>query len=1665
MVKHHLKQLWYLASLPFLLLLFSITVFADGGTPELAGIAENLTDRGYAARIIEPGNETDTVISLDKGRYEIQLNVPVDSFTDEVVFFAKAGPQENLNDRQAALLSAWENDTEKSSVIFDMGFMDASGNEVEPAGFVGIRLVTDVRQILTEQKILADLGTELSDGIALAVEDGEIAVDVVHINEQRYTEETVELVASTQTMDHDIENAESAVTVADGIVTASFSTDSFSTIVLAAGTSLASGNTYYLTSDITRNFYAYTGGTINLYLNGYTLTGPGNSSVIEVGSGTTLNLYDSYDGRTGGIITGGNRDWGGGIGVYSSGTVNLYSGTITGNSAKYGAGIYINGGTVNVSGGTITDNTAAQNGGGINIYSGALTISGGTVSENSALWGGGVYISNTGLTVSMTGGTISGNSATNAGGGVYVAATSALNMSGGKISGNTAGNGGGILAYNSVLNLSDGTISGNTANYGGGINIEASGKTSTLNGATISGNTANQYGGGVYVSSDSTFQMSSGSITENGAAKGGGGIHVYNATVNLTGGTVNNNTAKFGAGLYIEANEKTSTAAGTAIFGNTATGSGGGAYVQAGATLSVSSSVLSGNKANYGGCIYLDAASIVLSGSGQLKNSEASYHGGGIYAAANSTLTVSGGSVSGNSAKNGGGLYLYNATDALLSGGQIENNTATAQGGGIRVENSVVRVSAAVRVTGNTGSAGNDVYLGSDDRITISGALASGFSMGIAEADGTGIFTSGWSSYMNTDPEDYFSGDSDAYIVVLNSGEAKLTGKYNVISKSKMVAAKTVLTLGSATSLSRGTGTLADVQSKSGVQDIGEEAGRIYLWTEGSSAFWWADTASVYLPVDASELFKDLGALESLDLSGFDASHTTNASRLFQNCSSLTTLDLSPLDTGNVTDMSYLFASCSGLTALNLSKLDTGSVTNMRGIFSKCSGLTSLDLHMLDTSHVTSMLDMFTNCTALESVNLTGLDVHSVENMGLMFAYCENLAAVDLSGLNASSVTNMNAMFSGCKNLRSVNFSSFTTRDLTTMNVMFNNCAMLETVDLSGFHTSNLRYIDSMFNGCTSLRAVNLNGFNTSGVEYMYNVFCGCESLTALDISSFQTASATNMDSLFRDCSSLQTLNLGNFNTSNVTSMRYMFLGCTSLKSLDLSGFDTGKTANMTMLMFGCAGLERLTVPANFVCGSAITDASKKPTLPEQLLYVEDASGNTVLLDSGSALDVVTQKTTYVSAPSAVTVTFYSGSTVLGSQTFTPGVSQNLLTSCQGSVDGYSFYGWAASSGTQARRYTSGQSASFSEATNLYAIYSRPITFYSGIARGIVNTVTQYYYSGEAKTITTPTITVPNSTWTAFGWWNGTEATNSSSRGENQEFMPAATTYYAVCYRLLTIQYDGNGATGSTSDTSKAQFYNSYGTLSTPSFTLASNGYTVPANKRFAYWGEAANAPSGFAAQSSYEGFTPGLSATELTKTLFAIWEATHYIVAFETNGGDAIELQTVRAGSGIALPAATKAGYFFEGWFADSTLQTAVGAANEPYTPTADITLYASFLRVFQVTVPATLPVSVAADGTVSIANDARITNNSSDAVKVTGVSIQNISGSGWTYQETLDLTTIPVNAKVFSLSVTPPGEIAQGEQKAVSYRAVIPTQSEAVNTASIAQVIFTVDWVGDDP
>lgn len=248
----------------------------------------------------------------------------------------------------------------------------------------------------------------------------------------------------------------------------------------------SSGESYYLTTDVTLTSVERLPQDLVLCLNGHSIKMVGDRSVIPVSSGT-FTLVDCKGGKTEyGQIT---HASGSGHGVeLTGGTFNMYGGNITGNNDS---GVSMTGSsTFNMYGGQITGNSTTYCGGG--VYSD--------------------YQNSSKCTINMYGGEITGNTASRGGGGVFIGWGSAFTMSGGEISGNNDGG-------------------GTSSNGGGGVCV--AGAMTVSGDVKITGNTkgSDSAASNVYLRGSEKF------ITIGGALTGGpGSIGVSKSTKNLTAG-------------------------------------------------------------------------------------------------------------------------------------------------------------------------------------------------------------------------------------------------------------------------------------------------------------------------------------------------------------------------------------------------------------------------------------------------------------------------------------------------------------------------------------------------------------------------------------------------------------------------------------------------------------------------------------------------------------------------------------------------------------------------------------------------------------------------------------------------------------------------------------------------------------------------------------------------------------------------------------------------------------------------------------------------------------------------------------------------------------------------------------------------------------------------
>ena len=182
-------------------------------------------------------------------------------------------------------------------------------------------------------------------------------------------------------------------------------------------------------------------------------------------------------------------------------------------------------------------------------------------------------------------------------------------------------------------------------------------------------------------------------------------------------------------------------------------------------------------------------------------------------------------------------------------------------------------------------------------------------------------------------------------------------------------------------------------------------------------------------------------------------------------------------------------------------------------------------------------------------------------------------------------------------------------------------------------------------------------------------------------------------------------------------------------------------------------------------------------------------------------------------------------------------------------------------------------------------------------------------------------------------------------------------------------------------------------------------------------------------------------------------------------------------------------------------SLMTAASASNEATssggTASSNVTLSSTedgslegnpAATAMSVTVPTVLPIAVGTDGSVATASDAKITNNSYGAVKVSSVSIQ--AAEGWhlaDFETNMTDEKVDSNLIGFTLTIGGGAQLAtdessteaqtlldtaiegcymtgagnqEGNAVAIAYDAVVSPVSSAVTNTGVDSVVFTVEW-----
>lgn len=157
--------------------------------------------------------------------------------------------------------------------------------------------------------------------------------------------------------------------------------------------------------------------------------------------------------------------------------------------------------------------------------------------------------------------------------------------------------------------------------------------------------------------------------------------------------------------------------------------------------------------------------------------------------------------------------------------------------------------------------------------------------------------------------------------------------------------------------------------------------------------------------------------------------------------------------------------------------------------------------------------------------------------------------------------------------------------------------------------------------------------------------------------------------------------------------------------------------------------------------------------------------------------------------------------------------------------------------------------------------------------------------------------------------------------------MSVSTTATIPKLSSYTVSYNANGGSGAPS--SQTKWYGR--TLAISSTKPTRNGHS------FQGWATSATGSVAYASGGSY--------TANAAVTLYAVWKATTYTVAYNANGGTgAPSSQTKTHGTALTLSSTkpTREKYTFKGWGTSASSTTVAYAAGASYTTNASITLYA---------------------------------------------------------------------------------------------------------------------------
>ena len=276
------------------------------------------------------------------------------------------------------------------------------------------------------------------------------------------------------------------------------------------------------------------------------------------------------------------------------------------------------------------------------------------------------------------------------------------------------------------------------------------------------------------------------------------------------------------------------------------------------------------------------------------------------------------------------------------------------------------------------------------------------------------------------------------------------------------------------------------------------------------------------------------------------------------------------------------------------------------------------------------------------------------------------------------------------------------------------------------------------------------------------------------------------------------------------------------------------------------------------------------------------------------------------------------------------------VASGQPTRTGYTFLGWATSSGAATPAYYAGNSVTMNGNLTLYAVWQKNVEMVT------LEYVDMLYGSTPPQGVTVPkgtVITIADSQELEKFYFENWLVTDGSYIGEiyaypgDQFTVNEYRQLVAVYARKAELNYDANGGSGGPA----VQYEVVNGGITIPSTRPTRDGY------RFIGWAKGSS--------STEAQYQPGdLFEFHSDTTLYAVWEK-NVTLSYHVNGGieaDTPQSQTTQKGGTLTITTRqlVRDGYAFLGWSENQNAEEASYQPGDSITLNNDVTLYAVWLQ-----------------------------------------------------------------------------------------------------------------------